>query len=107
MVGPVESWMVAVLFQQVADIILHCMLISIKVGLNVNHNLSKYYMVNGLKFRTLFTNEMLVIRTGIYKRPVIIENREDPDQTDSSSLICVCTICLFFYLAGKILEHLQ
>ena len=83
MVGPVESWMVAVLFQQVADIILHRMLISIQVRFNVNHNLSKYYMVNGLKFRTLFTSEMLAIMTGIYKRPDIIENREDPDQTAS------------------------
>ena len=63
------------------------MLISIQVRFNVNHNLSKYYMANGLKFRTLFTNEMLVIRTGIYKRPVKIENREDPDQIASSEAV--------------------
>ena len=36
-------------------------------------------------FLFLFSNKMLVFRVGIHKMPVKIENREDPDQTDSSS----------------------
>ena len=42
------------------------------------------YTVNVLKFKPLsflFSNKMLVIRTGIYKIVVRIANREDPDQT--------------------------
>ena len=108
MVGPVESWMVAVLFQQVADIILHRMLISIQVRFNVNHNLSKYYMVNVLKFRTLFTNEMLVIRTGIYKRPVIIDYREDSEQKQSDLCLgCLSVVFFGWQREFKILEHLH
>ena len=37
-------------------------------------------------FHFLFTNEMLVIRTGIHKMLVRIANREDPDQTASEAV---------------------
>ena len=45
--------------------------------------------VNVLKFHFLFlfTNYMLVIRTGIHKMLVRIANREDPDQTASSETV--------------------
>ena len=41
--------------------------------------------------------------------PVIIANREDPDQTARSSLIWVCPVCLSLFgrqLVFEILEHL-
>ena len=44
-------------------------------------------MVNVLKFQTLFlflfSNKMLLFKTGIHKMLVRIANREDPDQTAS------------------------
>ena len=39
----------------------------------------RYKILNTFLF--LFSNEMLVFRTGIHKMLVRIENREDPDQT--------------------------
>ena len=38
-------------------------------------------------FFFLFSNKMLVFRTGIHKKLVRIANREDPDQTASSEAI--------------------
>ena len=38
-------------------------------------------------FHFLYTNKMLVIRTGIHKMPVRIANREDPDQTASKEAV--------------------
>ena len=38
-------------------------------------------------FHFLFSNKMLVIRVGIHKMFVRIENREDPDQTASSEAV--------------------
>ena len=42
---------------------------------------------NVLKFRTLFSNKMLVFRTEIHKLLVSIANSEDPDQTASSEAV--------------------
>ena len=42
-------------------------------------------------------NKMLVIRAGIHKMLVRIVNMEDSDQTSSSSLIWVHTVCLDFF----------
>ena len=53
-------------------------------------------MVNAIKyehFSLSVLNKMLVIRAGIHKMHYRIANREDPDQTASSS-IWVCTVCL-------------
>ena len=46
--------------------------------------------VTVLKFGTLlflFSNQVLVIRAGIYKMHVKIANRDDPDQTASSEAV--------------------
>ena len=39
-------------------------------------------------FLFLFSNKMLVIRTGTHKKFVRIANREDPDQTASEEAVC-------------------
>ena len=45
---------------------------------------------------------MLSIRAVIHKMFVRIGNREDPDQSQRTSLICICTVCL--RLSVQILE---
>ena len=50
----------------------------------------RYKIFNTFLF--LFSNEILVFRTGIHKMLVRIENREDPDQTlkKQSDLVLLC-----------------
>ena len=38
-------------------------------------------------FLFLCANKMIVVRAGIYRMPVRIANREDPDQTASSEAV--------------------
>ena len=58
-------------------------------------------MVNVFKFQTLLfllSNKILVIRAGIHKMLVRIVSMEDFDQTSSSSLIWVHTVCLGYFV---------
>ena len=64
-----------------------------------------FTVVNFKKFQAplfLFSNKMLVIRTGIHNNLLRIANRGDPDQTASSDVLLHCLLGLFV----KILEHL-
>ena len=44
-------------------------------------------LVNVLKFQTLFSNKMMVLRAGTHEILIRIANREDPDQTASSDAV--------------------
>ena len=58
----------------------------------------------------LFSNEMWVIRTVIFKCKLLVRtaNREDPDQTASSkALILVCTVYLGHFGRQVVFEILE
>ena len=56
----------------------------------------------------LFSNEMWVIRSVIYKLLVRTANKEDPDQTASSeALISVCTVYLGHFGRQVVFESLE
>ena len=57
-------------------------------------------MIYVIKFQKLLSlcSQMLVIRAGIHKTFDGIANRENPDQTASSSLIQVCAVCIAPFL---------
>ena len=49
---------------------------------------SKFLLKISNTFLFLFLNKMLGFRAGIYKMLVSLTNREDPDHTASSELLC-------------------
>ena len=48
-----------------------------------------------LSYAVPITYDMLVIRAGFYKLLVSIANRKNADQTASTELLCVCSVCLY------------
>ena len=54
--------------------------------------------------KLLFSTKLRVIRAGIHKMLVRIENREDPDQTE---VIWVCNVCLSLFDRQLVLNFLE